>query len=482
MSLAVGINGAIPSRARRRNRAYVPAVFGAFQLVLLVGYAFLGRGFAYVGFPPIFVGEIGLFLAVAAILTSLGRFKHTLWRCPVSWLLILFIAWGAACTYPYLDLYGGDALRDGVIWGYALYAVAVALTVLQFDDKIDRVIAWYGRAVPMFLVVSPILFFIAQYAPSVIPHWPWGPGGGVLLVDQRLGHTGMHYAGIFSFIVMGLAPTAVSLWWIVVWFAGVTPAVVLSRGALVTVSAVATATALLRPAFKYYIVLFVIVSTLGMLSISGLDILIPRPGGENYFRSISVNQLVDDIESIAGVNTGEIGSDLLGTKRWREEWWDRILSYTINGDYFWTGRGFGINLADSDGFQTEEDHSLRSPHDIHMTILARTGVPGLMIWLSLQAAFAIALFFTFLKDFRSGRRRLATIEIWVLLYWLAFLINASFDVVLEGPQDGIWFWSIFGFGLALISLPASTRRAFSQRFASSNVGRPDTDRFLPHGS
>ena len=94
--------------------------------------------------------------------------------------------------------------------GYALYAVAVALTVLQFDDKIDRIITWYGRAVPIFLVVSPTLFFIAQYAPSVIPHWPWGPGGGVLLVDQRLGHTGMHYAGIFSFIVMGLAPTAVS--------------------------------------------------------------------------------------------------------------------------------------------------------------------------------------------------------------------------------------------------------------------------------
>ena len=28
------------------------------------------------------------------------------------------------------------------------------------------------------------------------------------------------------------------------------------------------------------------------------------------------------------------------------------FDYTVFGDYFWTGKGFGINLADDDGFQT----------------------------------------------------------------------------------------------------------------------------------
>lgn len=28
------------------------------------------------------------------------------------------------------------------------------------------------------------------------------------------------------------------------------------------------------------------------------------------------------------------------------------------------------------------------------------------------------------------------------------MINASFDILLEGPHGGIWFWSVFGFGLA----------------------------------
>jgi hypothetical protein len=30
---------------------------------------------------------------------------------------------------------------------------------------------------------------------------------------------------------------------------------------------------------------------------------------------------------------------------------------------------------------------------------------------------------------------------------LALFVNASFDVYLEGPVGGIWFWSVFGVGI-----------------------------------
>jgi hypothetical protein len=35
-------------------------------------------------------------------------------------------------------------------------------------------------------------------------------------------------------------------------------------------------------------------------------------------------------------------------------------------------------------------------------------------------------------------------------YWVAFIVNASFDVFLEGPMGGVWFWVLFGFGLAAV--------------------------------
>lgn len=35
---------------------------------------------------------------------------------------------------------------------------------------------------------------------------------------------------------------------------------------------------------------------------------------------------------------------------------------------------------------------------------------------------------------------------WLIAYWLAFMVSASFDVFLEGPMAGIPFWSLFGMG------------------------------------
>jgi hypothetical protein len=34
----------------------------------------------------------------------------------------------------------------------------------------------------------------------------------------------------------------------------------------------------------------------------------------------------------------------------------------------------------------------------------------------------------------------------VFCYALGFLIDATFDVTLEGPMAGIWFWSLIGVG------------------------------------
>ena len=34
----------------------------------------------------------------------------------------------------------------------------------------------------------------------------------------------------------------------------------------------------------------------------------------------------------------------------------------------------------------------------------------------------------------------------IFCYATGFLIDASFDVTLEGPMAGIWFWCVFGVG------------------------------------
>ena len=117
--LALCVLGALAIFARA-----LPAVFLGTLGLLLTGYAFLGRSVAYLGAPPLFVGEMTLALGVVAALVSWSLFS--LVRSPVVWMIAALSAWGAVRTIPYIGAYGLDALRDATLWGYSAFALIVA--------------------------------------------------------------------------------------------------------------------------------------------------------------------------------------------------------------------------------------------------------------------------------------------------------------------------------------------------------------------
>ena len=96
--------------------------------------------------------------------------------------------------------------------------------------------------------------------------------------------------------------------------------------------------------------------------------------------------------------------------------------------------------------------TLRSPHNAHLNILARSGLPGALAWAALQLTFAGMLILAYRRARARGQDLWTRLNLWTLASWAAFMINASFDVYLEGPQGGIWFWSFFGFGIALLEV------------------------------
>lgn len=195
------------------------------------------------------------------------------------------------------------------------------------------------------------------------------------------------------------------------------------------------------------------------------------PGRES--RAISPEQIVKNLGSIG---EGGGGAGLDDTRTWRLQWWNTIVDYTVHGPYFWTGKGYGINLTYDDGVVTDPDDPSRDPHNGHLTVLARSGVPGLVLWTVLQITFALNMLTGFIRARRAGQGTRASLFAWVLAYWLACLVNASFDVYLEGPQGGIWFWCIFGYGMALF---ASQRTAERSTLAGRIARRPEADRLVP---
>ena len=81
-------------------------------------------------------------------------------------------------------------------------------------------------------------------------------------------------------------------------------------------------------------------------------------------------------------------------------------------------------------------------------MLARAGVPGLVLWLVTAATWFAMLLSRVMAARRNGDADWANLFVWIACYGLSILINASFDVALEGPMLGIWFWCIIGFGIA----------------------------------
>jgi O-antigen ligase len=99
---------------------------------------------------------------------------------------------------------------------------------------------------------------------------------------------------------------------------------------------------------------------------------------------------------------------------------------------------------------TAEETALRSPHNGNMTVLARMGVPGAVLWIALNLSFVIRMLVAFRRASSAGLRFWSSVNLFVLCLWLATMINQSFDVYIEGPMGGMWFWAIIGFGLAAL--------------------------------
>ena len=87
-----------------------------------------------------------------------------------------------------------------------------------------------------------------------------------------------------------------------------------------------------------------------------------------------------------------------------------------------------------------------------MTILARAGVPGVVLWALVLVSWFGMLIRATLTARARRHREWASLFLFIGCYAAAILINAMFDVVLEGPMQGIWFWCLFGFGVGSVMI------------------------------
>jgi len=440
-------DGALTDRLKRdwRDVASGGDRYLALLAIVLLGYALMGKGFAYLGFPPLYVGEIALLTGIVVFL-RIGAIFVTLSTLPAL-LLVALMALALARTIPFIRLYGFDSLRDSVVVIYGCFAFIVIALLLEDARRINTVLRYYGI---MLTSLPAILagFWLEKYYGEYIPRL-FGP---VPIVDIGASAFGTHLAGTGVFVLIGYRK--VRFLWLVVWLAALALIGATNRGATLAVI-VPVAIAMLALG-RYRLMLTTVVTTVAVFA--GLLALESTYGANDEAkysmeRPVSAHQIVENAKSVVG----QSGEQTEGTKKWRLNWWDIIINDTIHGANFWTGRGFGINLADADGFATGMGYGhdrppTRSPHNVHMTLLARAGMPGVALWALVLVSWFGMLTRAMLTARARGHERWVELWLFIVCYAIAILINATFDVTLEGPMQGIWFWCLFGFGIGSVMI------------------------------
>jgi O-antigen ligase len=149
-----------------------------------------------------------------------------------------------------------------------------------------------------------------------------------------------------------------------------------------------------------------------------------------------VASLVDP--SGARTYTGEETFNKGDNNVFRSLWWRVTIDETVSTNP-WAGLGWGYDLAET--FERiyypegNDEFSARSPHNILVTLFARTGVVGFVPFLIVVGAIGI-------RSVRAIRARRQSAYLWAAA--CVILTSSCFGVVLEGPMGAVVFWSMLG--------------------------------------
>ena len=397
------------------NRTYIRIYF----LVLLL-YVFFNKGVAYS-----YMAEILLVVGIFILFIKRKKFEIGLDRKQiiigifiiVSFLFIIF----GVFQYSLLNV-----LRDSLAFQYAWFAFIIYFLKNEYDFIWEKIIQIY-KWVPFVLFLNFFLFyFVFLFLP------PINIFGNQSIIIYKNGDKSVHL--LISTILLFLYTDKYSRKWLI------TNTILIVINFLILLAFTRSGSiAYILALFSFFffskekilnesvrkLLKFVpIIMLIGMSLFLAIDI-----QGDAQGRTISISQITDNFSSIVSTN---IDGNLVDNKVWRLIWWAKLINESFALQHFFVGKGLGMSLAGNDILNPDEN--LRSPHNFHLTILARFGYFVFLAWIIWLVSLFKPLF----------TRKLAGKTLAITSILLAFIINGSFDVFFEGPMGAFPFWTFVG--------------------------------------
>ncbi len=406
--------------------------FNFFILVYAL-YALFNKGVAYT-----YLSEVVIVLGLILILSNIRAYEFA-WDRRMALLLLFMLM---AIIYIFRGIIAGyglvDIIRDSVIFNYIIFAFIIFFfkdDLPYLKKRLFNVYKWYPILMCFFFLVSsyiPLFRDLVVFGNQRLFLYKFGDMGvhlfitSILLLNGKIEWNGRFF--VLQWVLIAYLLLIVSSYSRSGMISYIIP-----MGLFIFYSQNKVLKEQIYSWLKFIPLMIALAIPLFMLT--NLE--------ENFQgRKLSIEQVKNNVVSI--FSSHDDGTTLSDNKVWRLVWWAKIVEYTFTGEYFFQGRGLGMSLAASDEIDFDPtEGNLRSPHSFHMTVLARFGVPIFLLW----------VYWLFLH-FRKIREKELDPELLVLLViGMAFIINASFDVYLEGPMGAMPFWIFTGLIYAQEAFP-----------------------------
>lgn len=417
---------------------------------LLVGYLCMKRTFAYLGVPPLFVGEIvlGTFLLLKPRV-ALGTWAASLLRSsPLNALGLALLAFVLYGTWQVgRGVTGGhpvvDTLKYFVFNYYPVYVFLGLWIALHEPDRLRRLvraIAWCNGIYGLLYIVA--LRHVAALLPGTEQPLFSPPGGGAVAI---LGLLCLERDLRAVWLVLILNVVVTLAWQVRAEWLGLGLGMLVwgfLTGRLGRVVGIGMAG----------------LAVLGLLELADIN-LVGRTGSEVSL-SETLARAIAPIDLDLALQLSPNAAFHAGTAEWRELWWEQIwrsVHATSMREAFGHGYGFdlfGLAPAVVRAGQAEE---IRTPHSVFYYALGYTGWVGVLMFAILQAAVLHLLL-------RSWRRAGQPVGV---AWWVMGLSMALFEESFETPYKAIPLYLLLGMAMAAGLRPAQPGAAARGRSRSA---------------
>lgn len=437
--------GRAPGRPSHYFTWFTPALG-----LLLAGYLFFSKSFAYVHVPgtPLFIGEAVLGLGLVEAVRIPSPWRYLLRTAPVLRLVGVFVLVCAVRFAFDFSVYRLDAVRDSSIWYYAAFSFLTAAAAVSDPSFVPRLVGWYGRALPAFLVWAPIAVVLAQVSALSDVHVL---GTSAAINSFKPGDMAVQIAAGIGFLAVGAdrvagkhRTTRSTVVLSVIGLVGLLVCGSQTRGGLVAgVSTLLICVAVLPVGRRGRLALPVLSAMVAIV----LVVLVFNLQVHVRGRDVSVHTVAANVVSIAHQDKNQ---ELAGTVRWRQELWTRMRDDMLSSGAWRTGLGFGPALGARYGVNGGPgEPPLRNVHNSHLGVFARVGVVGLAVWALIWLTWGLQTAVRVRRWPGGVVDPACALAAWTLAAVTGLLVNAYFDPSLEGPQADIWLFVLLGLGAAL---------------------------------